>query len=84
MGGIQALSRSFFGKLVPPEQSAEFFGFYNISGKFATISGPFLVGVTGQLTGQSRFGVLSILILFVIGSLILSQVDESAGSPEQA
>lgn len=78
MGGIQALSRSFFARLIPPGQSAEFFGFYNISGKFATISGPFLVGVTGQLTGHSRYGVLSILVLFVIGSLILSQVQEHA------
>ncbi len=82
MGGIQALSRSFFGKLVPPERSAEFFGFYNISGKFATISGPFLVGITSQLTGHSRYGVLSILILFVIGSLILSQVQECPAGGE--
>jgi UMF1 family MFS transporter len=76
MGGIQALSRSFFGRLVPPEQSAEFFGFYNISGKFATITGPFLVGITGQLTGHSRYGVLSILVLFLIGSVILTRVEE--------
>lgn len=82
MGGIQALSRSFFGKLAPSEQSAEFFGFYNISGKFAAITGPFLVGITGQLTGNSRYGVLSILVLFIIGSLILSQVEETPRSPE--
>jgi len=78
MGGIQALSRSFFGRLVPPGQSAEFFGFYNISGKFANITGPFLVGITGQLAGHSRYGVLSILVLFVLGSLILSRVTEHA------
>jgi MFS transporter, UMF1 family len=82
MGGIQALSRSFFGQLAPPEQSAEFFGFYNISGKFATITGPFLVGITGQLTGHSRYGVLSILVLFIIGSLILSRVEEPLRIPE--
>ncbi len=76
MGGIQALSRSFFGRLIPPDQSAEFFGFYNISGKFATITGPFLVGITGQLTGHSRYGVLSILVLFMVGSLILTRVGE--------
>ncbi len=76
MGGIQALSRSFFGRLIPPDRSAEFFGFYNVSGKFATITGPFLVGITGQLTGHSRFGVLSILILFIIGSLTLASVEE--------
>lgn len=78
MGGIQALSRSFFGRLVPPGQSAEFFGFYNISGKFANITGPFLMGITGQLTGHSRYGVLSILVLFLMGSLILSRVQEHA------
>ena len=78
MGGIQALSRSFFARLIPPDRSAEFFGFYNISGKFATISGPFLVGITSQLTGQSRYGVLSILVLFMIGSLLLSKVQEHA------
>jgi UMF1 family MFS transporter len=78
MGGIQALSRSFFGKLVPPDRSAEFFGFYNISGKFATITGPFLVGVAGQIFGHSRYGVLSILVLFLAGSLLLARVEEPA------
>ncbi len=78
MGGIQALSRSFFGRLVPPEQSAEFFGFYNISGKFATITGPFLMGVTGQLFGHSRYGILSILVLFLAGSIVLAKVGEPA------
>lgn len=76
MGGIQALSRSFFGKLIPPENSAEFFGFYNISGKFAAITGPFLMGITTQLTGHSRYGVLSILLLFIAGGTILTQVRE--------
>lgn len=78
MGGIQALSRSFYGRLVPAERSAEFFGFYNIFGKFANIAGPFLVGLFGQLTGHSRYGVLSILVLFVIGSLVLSRVEDNA------
>ena len=78
MGGIQALSRSFFGRLIPAEQSAEFFGFYNIFGKFANIAGPLLVGAFGQLTGHSRYGVLSILVLFVMGSLILTRVQEHA------
>jgi UMF1 family MFS transporter len=75
------LSRSFFGRLVPPEQSAEFFGFYNISGKFATITGPLLVGVTGQLAGHSRYGVLSILLLFLVGSLLLANVEEPGAGP---
>jgi UMF1 family MFS transporter len=84
MGGVQALSRSFFGKLIPPEQSAEFFGLYNISGKFATITGPFLVGVTGQLTGHSRYGVLSIMVLFIVGGLLLTRVKEEYPAPEHS
>lgn len=76
MGGIQALSRSYFGKLIPPHKSAEFFGFYNVFGKFAAITGPFLMGVVGRITGETRWGVLSILLLFVIGGVILSQVSE--------
>ncbi len=78
MGGIQALSRSFFSKLIPPSQSAEFFGFYNIFGKFAAILGPFLMGVTGKFAGDSRYGVISIMILFIIGGGLLLKVKESA------
>lgn len=75
-GGIQALSRSYFGKLVPKENSNEFFGFYNVFGKFAAILGPLLVAVTSQLTGNSSMGVFSLVILFVIGLVILSRVPE--------
>lgn len=74
MGGIQALSRSFFGRLIPPEKSAEFFGFYNVFGKFAAIAGPFLMGLVGRLAGDSRWGVLSLLVLFVLGALFLTRV----------
>ena len=76
MGGIQALSRSYFGKLIPAERSAEFFGFYNIFGKFAAISGPFIMGMLTRLTGHSRFGILGILVLFVIGGILLRCVKE--------
>lgn len=75
-GGIQALSRSYFGKLVPKENSNEFFGFYNIFGKFAAITGPLLVAVTSQITGNSSMGVFSLVILFVIGLAVLSRVPE--------
>jgi UMF1 family MFS transporter len=75
-GGIQALSRSYFGKLVPKENSNEFFGFYNIFGKFAAILGPLLVAVTSQVTGNSSMGVFSLVILFLIGLFILSRVPE--------
>jgi MFS transporter, UMF1 family len=75
-GGIQALSRSYFGKLVPKEKANEFFGFYNIFGKFASIMGPLLVGMTAQLTGNSSLGVFSLVILFIVGIIILTRVPE--------
>ena len=75
MGGVQALSRSFFGQLIPAERSAEFFGFYNIFGKFAAITGPFLMGAIGRMTGHMRYGILSILVLFILGAIILSRVE---------
>ncbi|WP_088043259.1 MFS transporter [Bacillus sp. EAC] len=75
-GGIQSLSRSFYAKLVPKEKSNEFFGFYNIFGKFASIMGPLLVGLTAQMTGHSNMGVFSLIILFVIGMIILTRVSE--------
>ena len=76
MGGIQALSRSYFAKLIPPENSAEFFGFYNVFGKFAAITGPALLGIVGRMTGDTRWGVLSILFLFVIGAWLLMRVKD--------
>jgi UMF1 family MFS transporter len=75
-GGIQALSRAYFAKLVPKENANKFFGFYNIFGKFASIIGPLLVGVTAQVTGTSKSGVFSLVILFVIGIVILARVPE--------
>lgn len=77
MGGVQALSRSYFGKLIPADRSAEFFGFFNIFGKFAAILGPILVGVIGEQTGHSRYGVLSIFFLFLLGGFFLARVKEA-------
>lgn len=71
-GGIQALSRSYFGKLIPKTSGSEFFGFYNILGKFSAVLGPILVGVITQLTGKSTVGAASLSILFVIGLVIFS------------
>lgn len=70
-GGIQAISRSYFAKIIPKENSNEFFGFYNIFGKFAAIMGPFLVGLMTQLTGDVKNGVLSLIALFVLGVVFL-------------
>jgi UMF1 family MFS transporter len=66
-GGIQALSRSFFGKLVPPSRSNEYFGFFDIFGKFAAVIGPALYALVSKLTGRSSIGILSLMLLFAIG-----------------
>lgn len=70
-GGIQALSRSYFGKLVPPEKSNEYFGFYEIFGKFAAILGPFIYATVKASTGRSSFAIFSIIILFLAGGIIM-------------
>ncbi|HEY4549176.1 MAG TPA: MFS transporter [Bacillus sp. (in: firmicutes)] len=77
-GGIQSLSRSYFAQMVPKEKVNEFFGFYNIFGRFASVSGPILVGLTTQLTSSSAFGVFSLVILFVIGFVVLLFVPNSS------
>jgi UMF1 family MFS transporter len=78
-GGTQALSRSMYASMSPPSKSAEFFGFYNVSSKFAGIVGPFLFGIVGQLTGTSRISIVAIVLFFVIGGLVLTTVDHSQG-----
>lgn len=80
-GGIQALSRSFYGKLIPKEKSAEFFGFFNIFGKFAAILGPFLVATVTAITRQERFGVLSLLLLFGVGAYLLRRLGDVTAEP---
>jgi UMF1 family MFS transporter len=70
-GGIQALSRSYFAKIVPKKNSNEFFGFYNILGKFAAIMGPILIGTITLVTGDIRKAVLSLIILFGAGLLMI-------------
>jgi UMF1 family MFS transporter len=76
-GGVQSLSRSFFARLIPPSQTGEYFGFYNMVGKFAAIIGPVLAGVVALLSGSQRLGVLSLLLLFVAGTLLLMRVGEA-------
>jgi len=78
-GGIQALSRSLYTRLIPAEKAAEFFGFFNMLGKFAAVLGPMLMGSVTLLTGNARLGILSILILFAIGLYLLRKVDISEG-----
>ena len=75
-GGIQALSRSEFGKLIPKENANEYYGFFDIFGKYAAVMGTFLVSVFTQITGNSSAGVLSIAVLFVIGFILLARMPE--------
>ena len=70
-GGIQALSRSFYGKLIPADQSSRYFGFYDIFGKFAAVMGPGIYGLVKNLTGRSSLSILSIIFLFLIGGAFL-------------
>lgn len=73
-GGVQATSRAFYSRLIPPDRSAEFFGFYNMLGKFAAVLGPVMVAWTSAVTGDPRAAILTVLILFVAGGLLLLRV----------
>lgn len=75
-GGIQALSRSEFGKLCPKEHANEYFGFFDIFGKYAAIMGTFIVGTMTALTGNGSLGVFSIVLLFVVGFVMMLKVPE--------
>jgi UMF1 family MFS transporter len=102
-GGIQALSRSYYSRLIPKNKAAEYYGFYNMLGKFAVILGPVLMGLVGLIArrtllppaptpeqviavGQlaSRWGIGSILILFIVGAILFYFVDEKKGRQQAA
>jgi len=70
-GGVQALSRSVFGRIIPKAHSTEFFGFFSIFGKVSAIIGPFLIAMINDLTGSPRLSVLSLILLFIVGGLLL-------------
>ncbi len=78
-GGTQALSRSFFGSMLPKSKTAEFYGFYGMSSKFAGIVGPLVFAVVSQITGTSRLSIISLIVFFIIGGFILTKVDEKEG-----
>jgi len=78
-GGTQALSRSLFASLVPAHKSGEFFGFYSVFEKFASIFGPLLFWVTIAMTGSSRNAILSVILFFAVGALLLSRVRVNEG-----
>ena len=78
-GGIQSLSRSCYARLIPPEQSGAFFGVYNMLGTCAAVIGPVLMGWVSLMTGSPRTSILSLLVLFLGGALLLIRVDEAEG-----
>jgi UMF1 family MFS transporter len=78
-GGSQALSRSVYGAMVPKHKSAEFFGFFSTTSKFAGIAGPLLFGIVSQLTGESRMSIACMVFFFVIGGFLLTRVDVEEG-----
>ena len=75
-GGVQSLSRSLFGNMVPAAQAGEYFAFFNLVGKFASIFGPLLVAGTVLLTGNPRLGMMGLLVLFIVGGYLLFRVEE--------
>jgi UMF1 family MFS transporter len=74
LGGSQAVSRSFFSSLIPEGKHAEFFGFYAISAKFASVFGPFVFALIVDITGSARLSILALTFFFVVGMLLLTQV----------
>lgn len=79
-GGLQSLSRSYFARLIPADRAGEFFGLYNMLGKFAAIIGPLLVGWTALATGSARLSILAVVLLFGGGGVLLWWVDEERGA----
>ena len=79
-GGVQGLSRSLYASLIPPDQSGEFFGFYNMLTKFAHVLGPVLVGIAATVSDDPQWVLLSLMPLFIIGGLLLGAVSEARAS----
>jgi UMF1 family MFS transporter len=79
-GGVQSQSRALFAQLIPVERAGEYFGFYNMLGKFAVILGPILVGASAKLLGDQRLALMSLLVLFVPGALLLWRVPQPPGA----
>ena len=79
LGGSQAIARSLAATFIPRERSAEFFGFYNIAGRFAAIFGPAIFSAVLSITGDMRASILSLIILFIVGLVLLLRIDEREG-----
>ena len=82
LGGSQAISRSMYGVMIPVNESAKFFGFYSVFEKFSAIWGPFVFAIIRQITGTSRLAILSLVVFFVIGIVLLCFVDEKKATQQ--
>jgi MFS transporter, UMF1 family len=80
-GGVQALSRSLYAGLIPADRAGEFFGFFNMAGRFSAVLGPALVGIVSAMTGNPRLGTLAILLFFIAGGGLLALMPDSETRP---
>ena len=78
-GGIQGLSRSLYASMIPAGRSTEFFGFYSVSSKFGAIAGPLVFGTATLRLGESRWGILALVVFFAVGAALLTRVNVAAG-----
>ena len=83
LGGTQALSRSFYGAMIPEQASAEFYGFYSVFSKFSAIWGPTTFGVIKQITGSARLAIISLMVFFIVGLILLAFVNEEKAKAEK-
>ena len=83
LGGTQALSRSFYGAMIPEGASAEFYGFYSVFSKFSSIWGPMTFGVIKQVTGSARLAIISLMVFFIVGLILLAFVNEAKAKAEK-
>ena len=83
LGGTQALSRSFYGAMIPEGASAEFYGFYSVFSKFSSIWGPVTFGFIKQITGSARLAIISLMVFFIVGLILLKFVDEEKAKADK-
>ena len=83
LGGTQALSRSFYGAMIPENASAEFYGFFSVFSKFSAIWGPFTFAIIKQITGEARLAIISLMVFFVVGFILLGFVNDEKAKAEK-
>ncbi len=83
LGGTQALSRSFYGAMIPEQASAEFYGFFSVFSKFSAIWGPITFGLIRQITGTARLAIISLMVFFIVGLILLSFVNEEKAKADK-